>query len=44
VLEPGRNGADRQTARSFLSGSKMLYYWCEVAGLDAGRVIHEAQC
>ena len=42
VLQPGQTATDRQTARSFLAGSTMLSYWCEVAGLDASQVIHVA--
>lgn len=42
VLQPGQTATDRQTARRFLAGSAMLYFWCEVAGLDAGQVIRVA--
>lgn len=42
VLQPGQTAADRRTARRFLAGSKMLYYWCEIAGLDTSQVIRVA--
>jgi hypothetical protein len=42
VLQPGQNALDRRTARSFLAGSTMLYYWCEIAGLDPTQVIQVA--
>jgi hypothetical protein len=42
VLRPGQTTTDRRTARRFLAGSSMLYFWCEVAGLDAGQVIRVA--
>lgn len=42
VLQPSQTATDRQTARSFLAGSAMLSYWCEVAGLDASQVIRMA--
>jgi hypothetical protein len=39
------NGAptDSASARAFLSGSPMLRYWCEVAGLDLNGVIVRAR-
>ena len=39
------NGApiDSASARSFLSGSPMLSYWCEVAELDPTCVIDRAR-
>lgn len=42
VLRSGQTASDRRTARRFLAGSSMLYFWCEVAGLDAGEVIRVA--
>jgi hypothetical protein len=41
VLRAGQT-SNGQSARSFLSGSWMLYYWCEVAGFDPLRVIQFA--
>jgi hypothetical protein len=35
----GQSEAIRNSARTFLEGSSMLYYWCAVAGLDTKRVI-----
>jgi len=39
------NGApiDSASARSFLSGSPMLSYWCEIAELDLNCVIDRAR-
>lgn len=34
--------ANRTSARAFLAGSVMLYYWCDVARLDADCVIRRA--
>jgi hypothetical protein len=39
LLNPGEDGANRDTARAFLAGSPWLHYWCEVAGLEPLRVI-----
>ncbi len=30
---------DRETARTFLAGSPMLRFWCQLAQLNAGRVV-----
>ena len=40
-----RTGAriDGVSARAFLSGSPMLSYWCEIAGLDLSCVIDRAR-
>ena len=42
VLQPAQASGDRLTARRFLAGSRMLRYWCDVAGIDAGQVIRVA--
>jgi hypothetical protein len=34
--------ADQESARTFLSGSAMLYRWCEVANLNASRMVTHA--
>ena len=34
--------ADQESARTFLSGSPMLYRWCEVANLSASRTVARA--
>jgi hypothetical protein len=34
--------ADQQSARTFLSGSPMLYRWCQVANLNASRMVARA--
>jgi hypothetical protein len=34
---------DRESARAFLAGSPMLYYWCELAGLEPQCVIARAR-
>ena len=34
--------ADQESARTFLSGSPMLYRWCEVANLNAARTVAHA--
>ena len=31
--------SDRETARTFLSGSPMLHFWCQLAQLNAGNVV-----
>jgi hypothetical protein len=35
--------ADRESARSFLAGSWMLYRWCEIANLSAAWTIARAR-
>ena len=36
--------ADQESARDFLSGSPMLYRWCELAGLEpASMIVHAAR-
>jgi hypothetical protein len=34
--------ADQESARSFLSGSPMLYQWCDVAHLSVSRTVARA--
>jgi len=34
--------ADQESARTFLSGSPMLYRWCEVANLNVSRTVARA--
>ena len=36
------SGADRESAREFLSGSPMLYRWCEIADLEPTSMIVRA--
>lgn len=38
----GASHADRESARGFLSGSPMLYRWCEVANLNASWMVGRA--
>lgn len=33
------SSTERETARTFLAGSPMLRFWCQLAQLNAGRVI-----
>lgn len=42
ALRPSGSLTDRESARTFLAGSRMLHYWCELAGFDAGRVTNRA--
>lgn len=35
--------SDRASARAFLGGSLMLFYWCQVAELDPRRVMEQAK-
>ena len=39
---PAGSRADRESAREFLSGSPMLYRWCEVADLEPSSMIVRA--
>lgn len=39
VHNPTGSDTDRASARAFLSGSRMLYYWCQIADLDPLSVI-----
>jgi hypothetical protein len=39
VRDPNGTPDDTASARSFLSGSPMLSYWCEIAELDLKYVI-----
>lgn len=34
LITPGHSSAERDTARAFLSGSRMLTHWCKLAGVD----------
>ena len=43
VRNPNGAPTDSASARSFLSGSPMLSYWCEIAELDPSRVIDRAR-
>ena len=38
----GASDADRESARGFLSGSPMLYQWCEVANVNASWMVGRA--
>jgi hypothetical protein len=35
--------ADQTSARTFLAGSRMLYCWCEIANVNAARIIARAR-
>ena len=35
-------GADQESARTFLAGSRMLYRWCEIANVSAAVTIARA--
>ena len=41
--DPNGTPTDTASARSFLSGSPMLSYWCEIAELDLKYVIDRAR-
>lgn len=43
VRDPNGAPTDSASARSFLSGSPMLVYWCEIAELDLNCVIDRAR-
>jgi hypothetical protein len=43
VRDPNGTRIDNASARSFLSGSPMLSYWCEIAELDLNCVIDRAR-
>jgi hypothetical protein len=43
VRNPDGAPIDGVSARAFLSGSPMLSYWCEIAGLDPSWVIDRAR-
>jgi len=43
VRDPNGAPIDSASARSFLSGSPMLSYWCEIAELDLKYVIDRAR-
>lgn len=43
VRNPNGAPIDNVSARAFLSGSPMLSYWCEIAGLDRNFVIDRAR-
>jgi len=38
LLSRGHSTAERDSARAFLSGSRMLSHWCELADIDAAAV------
>lgn len=43
MRDPSGAPIDTASARSFLSGSPMLSYWCEIAELDLNCVIERAR-
>jgi len=43
VRDPNGAPNDSASARSFLSGSPMLSYWCEIAELDLNYVVDRAR-
>ena len=43
VRNPNGGRIDSVSARSFLSGSPMLSYWCEIAEIDVTCVIDRAR-
>ena len=43
VRDPNGTPNDSASARSFLSGSPMLSYWCEIAELDLNCVVDRAR-
>jgi hypothetical protein len=43
VRNPNGRPDDTASARSFLSGSPMLSYWCEIAELDLNYVVEWAR-
>jgi hypothetical protein len=34
LIAPGHSVSDRNSARAFLSGSRMLTHWCKLADID----------
>jgi hypothetical protein len=34
LISPGQSACERETARTFLSGSPMLTHWCSLADID----------
>ena len=42
ITAPTCPSGDRQSARNFLAGSRMLFHWCRVAALDPQRVMARA--
>ncbi len=39
VSDPARCASDRESARLFFAGSRMLFHWCRVASLDPYRFV-----
>jgi hypothetical protein len=42
-MNPAASFLDRESARRFLSGSRMLFHWCRVAALDPRTMIAGAK-
>jgi hypothetical protein len=42
LTDPGRSATDRESARVFLAGSRMLFHWCRVAALHPSWVAAQA--
>jgi hypothetical protein len=40
---PGSSTTERESARSFLAGSGMLFHWCRVAALDPSWVVERVE-
>jgi hypothetical protein len=43
MRDPNGTPDDTASARSFLSGSPMLAYWCEIAEVDLNYVVERAR-
>jgi hypothetical protein len=43
LANPAPLAADRESARVFLAGSGMLFYWCRVAALDPWCIVSHAE-
>ena len=43
AANPGGSTADRESAREFLNGSRMLVHWCRVAALEPSCVVTAAE-
>jgi hypothetical protein len=42
LSDPAGSATDRESARRFFAGSRMLFHWCRVAELDPRWIVHRA--
>ena len=40
LITPGHSASERETAREFLSGSRMLSHWCRLAEIHPDAIRH----